>query len=54
VTIAALPGLVVGVLAVGTVAGVDGEHFDPSFSEVLLSSPNWSKKPGLKNPATVQ
>jgi hypothetical protein len=41
--IAAAPGFVAGVFALGMVAGVDGEHFDPSFSEILLSSPNWGK-----------
>jgi hypothetical protein len=40
---AAAPGLVIGVLTVRMMAGIDREHFDPDFSEILLSSPNWGK-----------
>jgi len=40
---AAAPSFVAAVFAVGMVAGVDREHFDPSFSKILLSSPNWGK-----------
>jgi hypothetical protein len=37
------PGLVASVLTVRMVAGIDREDFDPDFSEILLSLPNWGK-----------
>ncbi len=40
---AAAPGLVAGVLAVWMVAGIDGKHEHPDFSEILLESLNWGK-----------
>ena len=30
-----------GVLTVRMVAGIDGKHEHPDFSEILLESPNW-------------
>lgn len=48
--VAAAPGLVAGILAVRMMTGIDGKHFDPDFSEILLRSPNWVKSLG----ATVQ
>jgi hypothetical protein len=47
---AATPGFVVGVLTVRMVAGINGKHEHPGFSDILLESPNWGK-PGS---ATVQ
>jgi hypothetical protein len=46
--VASAPVFVAGVLAVRMMAGVDGKHFDPDFSEILPYSPNWGKKSGLK------
>jgi hypothetical protein len=40
---AATPGFVVGVLTVWMVAGIDGKHEHPDFSEIVLESPNWGK-----------
>jgi len=40
---ATAPGLVAGVLTVWMVAGIDGKHEHPDFSEILLESPNWGK-----------
>jgi hypothetical protein len=37
------PCLVAGVFAVWMVAGIDGKHEHPDFSEILLESPNWGK-----------
>jgi len=38
---AAVPGFVVGILTVWMVAGIDGKHKHPDFSEILLESLNW-------------
>ena len=37
------PCLIAGVLTVWMVAGIDGKHEHPDFSEILLESPNWGK-----------
>ena len=45
-----VPCLIAGVLTVWMVAGIDGKHEHPDFSEILLDSQNWGKLWG----ATVQ
>ena len=35
------PCLIADVLTVWMVAGIDGKHEHPDFSEILLESPNW-------------
>jgi len=37
------PCLVAGVFAVWMVAGINGKHEHPDFSEIVLESPNWGK-----------
>ena len=43
---ASTPSLVVGVFTVRMVAGINGEHFNPNFSEILLESLDWGKSEG--------
>jgi hypothetical protein len=35
-----------GVLVVRMMASIDGKHFDPDSSEILLRSPKWVKSLG--------